>query len=521
MEKALRRYAMVDSLVSEEVPRGEKTALLLELSRQYHLSVSTLKRYLKKYEQERFDGLLPKEHRVDKGKSRAIPAEILKKAVELREEVRARSTEQIIAILDRLYPDYQGQVKRSTLARHFKQLGKTRQALRKEEKGYRRFQKRHRNDLWETDLCLPALQVRDADGQVKPAVLVAFIDDATRLCLAAEFHATQDAGVVESCFKKAVVKCGLPAAVYLDNGTQFVSEQITGACQSLGVRHLRAKPYYAEGKGKIERFWGTLQNSFVPEMQAMGMILSLQELSRYLWAWVEEYYHRRVHEELGETPLARWEHDPTPLRRVDAVTLEAAFLLKAERKVSKTSLVSLEGTRYLVDDSLAGRWVEVRYHPRECGRIQIWSEGRFIQYAEPYEIPTNVPRRPEPQPQPKPKTDGPNLVRMLAQEREAKLKARLESLRASGLPEPAPEPPFTETAFLTLLCTILERNLEPLESQWALQTWRKCGGLDRERTTNTLRRFIARDGLQKHLSYYLETITRAHLGTQKGDQCHV
>ena len=171
MEKGLRRYVMVDPLVSEEVPRGERTALLHDLSRQYNVSVSTLKRYRKRYEKERLDGLLPKERRADKGKSRRIPEEILQKAVELREEVRTRATEQIIAILDRLYPAHKGQIKRSTLARHFKQLGKTRQALRKESKSYRRFQKRHRNDLWETDICLPSLQVRDEDGQVRQAVL--------------------------------------------------------------------------------------------------------------------------------------------------------------------------------------------------------------------------------------------------------------------------------------------------------------------------------------------------------------
>lgn len=521
MEKGLRRYVMVDPLVSEEVPRGERTALLNDLSRQYNVSVSTLKRYRKRYEKERLDGLLPKENRADKGKSRKIPGEILQKAVELREEVRTRATEQIIAILDRLYPEHRGQIKRSTLARHFKQLGKTRQALRKESKSYRRFQKRHRNDLWETDICLPALQVRDEEGQVRQAVLVAFIDDATRLCVAAEFHATQDAGVVESCFKKAVVKHGLPAAVYLDNGAQFVSEQISEACKWLGVRHVRTKPYYAEGKGKIERYWGTVQGSLVPEIQAMEMIPNLQELNRYLWAWVEEYYHQRVHEELGETPQARWDRDPTPLRRVDDVTLEAAFLLRTERTVSKTSLVSLDSARYLVDDSLVGRRVEVRYHPRERGRIQIWSEGRFVQYAEPYEIPTNVPKRPGAGPQPKPKTGGPNLAKMLTEEREAKLRARLESLRASGLPEPASKPPFTETSFLALLCTTLERDLEPMESQWALEIWRMCGGLDRDRTSNALVRFAARNGLGKHLSYYLEAVKQAHLGIQKGGKSHV
>jgi hypothetical protein len=93
--------------------------------------------------------------------------------VELREAEPARSTFQIVDMLDRMYPQQQGPVKRSTLARHFRQLGKTRQVLDKEQKsGYRHFRKRHKGDLWETDICLPDLQVRDTDGQVRKAVLV-------------------------------------------------------------------------------------------------------------------------------------------------------------------------------------------------------------------------------------------------------------------------------------------------------------------------------------------------------------
>lgn len=518
IQKMFRRYAMVDPLVSENVPRGQRTALLQEQSSRYQVSVSTLKRYCKQYLEHRQDGLKPKDRRGDKGKPRKIPPEMLQKAVEIRESEPARSTDQVIAMLDRLFPEQAGQVKRSTLSRHLKQLGKTRQILCKEQKnGYRHYRKRHKGDLWQTDICEPALKVRDVDGQIKKAYLVAFIDNATGFCVAAQFHACLDGGIVESCLKSALTEHGLPAAIYLDNGAQFVSEQIREACNWLGIRHLRARARYGEGKGQIERHWRTVQESLVIELNAMEQTLTLAQLNTALRAWIEEYYHKRPYSDLKTPPEDLWRQDPTQLPRVDVVTLEAAFLLRDERKVSKTALVSLEGKKYLVHDDLASETVQVRYHPRQRDRIQIWVDGRFVQYAEPYEVPANSPKRPNPGAKTvSRRKGGPNLVEMLVAEREQKLAQRLDSIRSAGRTTPDAVWAFTESEFVTLLCSLLGRTLEPLETEWAMTTWRRCGGLERERATTALTRFAARQGVKMHLSYYLDAVERAHLQARKG-----
>jgi transposase InsO family protein len=423
----------------------------------------TLKRYCKQYQERRQDGLKPKDRRSDKGKPRKIPPEMLQKAVEIRESEPARSTDQVIAMLDRLFPEQAGQVKRSTL------------------------------------------------------YLVAFIDNATGFCVAAQFHASLDGGIVASCLKSALTEHGLPAAIYLDNGAQFVSEQIREACNWLGIRHWRARARYGEGKGQIERHWKTVQESLVIELNAMAQTLTLAQLNSALRAWIEEYYHKRPYSDLKTPPGDLWRQDPTQLPRVDAVTLEAAFLLRDERKVSKTALVSLEGVKYLVHDDLASETVQVRYHPRQRDRIQIWVDGRFVQYAEPYEVPANSPKRPNPEAKTVPRRKGgPNLVEMLVAEREQKLAQRLDSIRSAGRTTPDAARAFTESEFVTLLCSLLGRTLEPLETEWAMTTWRRCGGLERERATTALTRFAARQGVKMHLSYYLDAVERAHLQARKG-----
>lgn len=151
---------------------------------------------------------------------------------------------------------------------------------------------------------------------------------------------------------------GWPTAVFVDKGSQFVSEQVKGACEALGVRHLAAKPYSPESKGKVERALGSLQRELVPELNALGRTMHLAELNQYLHAWLDAY-HQREHRELKAPPQVRWEQDPTPLRVPDPLRLEAAFLLSTNRLVNRTALVSLDRRRYLVDDSLVGRGVQV------------------------------------------------------------------------------------------------------------------------------------------------------------------
>ena len=69
---------------------------------------------------------------------------------------------------------------------------------------------------------------------------------------------------------------------------------------------LHAKPYAAWSRGKIERFFRTLQESFLPQLR-FEPATDLEELNRRLWHWIENVYHRRAHAALGgKTPLERF-----------------------------------------------------------------------------------------------------------------------------------------------------------------------------------------------------------------------
>lgn len=519
--RALRRYALIDPVVDRKLVRGEKTAFLREQAQKNGVSLATLKRYCKNFRLRRLDGLVPSRQRADKGKPRRIPAEILGLAITLREELPDRTTTTIISMLEDRHPEFKGQIKRSTLDRHFRGLGKSRAQLKiVQPKPRRQFAKTARNALWQTDLCILPLYAHDEYGEVKQVVVAAMLDDATRLLVHLEAHLTQDAGVVESCFKKAVLKHGLPLGVFFDNGSQFICEQFTGALETLGVSALRAKPRSPESKGKIERLFQTLQTSLLPELKALGGTLSLVDVNRYLAAWVEKY-HSTAHRELPEetpTPEERWQADLTPLRQVDPVRLEAAFLLKAKRRVGRTQLVELGGRRYLAGEVSVGTKVEVRYHPRQPESVQIWLDDAFVQVAGLYITPENAPKLPAVEPVTSGPGTGLNFAQMLLEQYQTKLRERY---RQASFARPPEEPmPFTEGAFLALLGEFLGRKLEPVEQDLGLETWHLFGRLDRNWTEVALRRFMQRRGQGLHIAYYLEAIANEHRRGQ-GVKSHV
>lgn len=505
---ALRRYAMIDALADRTLERGEKATLLADARQRYGVSHSTLKRYLKRYQTQRIDGL-ERQPRTDKGTPRRVPPEALDLAAQLRAEQPSRTTPILIAMLEDAHPEWSGLLKRSTLDRHLAKLGKSRKLLGQDRKPRRRFAKTARGALMQMDICIPALWVADEHGEVKQSVLVLAVDDATRYVCWLEAFVTQDGGVVETTFKKAVLRCGLPTAVFVDNGSQFVSEQFTAACEALGVKHLTAKPYSPESKGKVERLLGTLQRALVPELNALGRTLTVPELNQYLQAWVEREYHCKEHRELKVTPAERWQQDPTPLRMPDPLRLEAAFLLQTKRLVNRTALVSLDRKRYLVHDSLVGRTVEVRYHPRRPESVQIWLEDRFVQEAKLYQTPANVPHTERPEPEPA--RTGLNRAEQLHARRQADLKRQVQTAGfAHRTTQPAPAA-WTEGRLVTLLEKALGRSLEAVERTLVHKAWPLCSAVGEAAAERELRRFLNRHGANHHISVYLERISRQHL----------
>ena len=86
--------------------------------------------------------------------------------------------------------------------------------------------------------------------------------------------------------------------VMTDNGSPYISTAHALACQRLGLRHLRTRPYRPRTNGKAERFIQTLLAGW-----AYGRIYaSSRERTAALPAWLNHYNFTRPHGSLGHKP---------------------------------------------------------------------------------------------------------------------------------------------------------------------------------------------------------------------------
>jgi len=87
-----------------------------------------------------------------------------------------------------------------------------------------------------------------------------------------------------------------------DNGSAYRSTVHAIACRSLGIRHLRTRPYRPQTNGKAERLIRTMLGGW-----AYGAFYrNSTERAAALDGWLHYYNHQRPHSALGrKTPIAR------------------------------------------------------------------------------------------------------------------------------------------------------------------------------------------------------------------------
>ena len=382
-EEGLRRYRIIAPLLEKGLAECEKRPIRRLIRDQEGISGRTLRRYVAAFKREGFDGLLPRE-RKDKGSCKAISAEVLKLAAQIRRELPDRSAERVRQLL----ASEGHSVARSTLERHLRQQGLSGREIKAAQKqvSSRRFNRQGRNTLWQADLKYgPYLPDPKNPGIKIKTYLIAIIDDATRLVVQAEFYASQKLPVLEDSFRKAILRCGAPDNLYVDNGKIFVSQWLRLACAKLRIRHLNTKAYSAESKGKIERFNRTAEE-FLQEAR-LGKPQTMEQLNALFRAWLSEGYNHREHSALaGKTPAQAFTQDTKVLRFPSPEALREAFLWEKTPKVDKSGCISLNSVCYEVGVEYIGKQVLVRYDPFDLSLIEVWSGGEKKKLASPANI---------------------------------------------------------------------------------------------------------------------------------------
>lgn len=427
-EEGLRRYRIIVPLLDESLSESEKRDIRWLTCSRESISDRTLRRYVAAFKRGGFDALLPNE-RKDKGSCKAIPAQALEMAAELRRELPGRSAERI----QQLLASEGYSVARSTLERHLRQQGLSGREIKAERKevASRRFNRVGRNTLWQADLKYgPYLPERNRPGRKMRTYLLAIIDDATRLVVHAEFYDNQKLPVLEDTLRKAIIKCGAPDNLYVDQGKIFVSQWLRLACAKLRIRHLNARAYSPEAKGKIER-WNRTADEFIQEAR-LEKPQTLEQLNGLFRAWLSEGYNHREHAALaGKSPAQAFTQDTKPLRFPGPEALREAFLWEKTPKVDKAGCISLNGLRYDVGVEYIRKHVLARYDPFDLSVVEVWSEGEKKKLVSPAnfgEYNQNV-KKPVEELE---KASQSRLLRLLESESKKRLKQQLGAFRLGG-----------------------------------------------------------------------------------------
>jgi putative transposase len=396
------------------------------------VSVPTLRRWEKAYRQGGFEALKPKP-RADRGQSRVLSDQTLQRAEALKRELPTRSARTIIDILrrDPASPAAEPSLAERTLRRHLNQRGLTRARLTAHSTAFRRFQRAHSGDLWQSDaMDGPSLPDPAHPAAQRQTFLFAFLDDYSRLVPHAQFYWNEQTPRLEDCLKRAISRHGCPLAIYADQGQVYRSNQLDTACATLGIQRILAQPYSPQAKGKIERFFGFVQSAFIPELALSTSVNTLDNLNQALLAWIEVVYHRKVHSETGQTPLDRYRTDDAPtVRPVDSLTLRDAFLFRATRRVDKTAHIAFQGNRYTVPGYLSGQTVELRYDPFDLTNVQVWLNNQPLAQAQPAHLQSTIEQglTPDPIPPAQPST-GLDYLALLRQEHQKLLREQFPTL---------------------------------------------------------------------------------------------
>jgi putative transposase len=241
-----------------------------------------------------------------------------------------------------------------------------------------RFEASRVNELWVGDgLVGPVIAGRRS-------VLVAFLDDHARAFMGYRWSTSEDAVRAAAALRAGVAARGLPQAIYLDNGSGFVSGSLLRACAVLGVRLIHSRPGKPQGRGKIERVFRTVRDQFLVEVDP-ELVSDLARLNQLFAAWVETVYHHAVHSETGATPLERLGSAPPPAVPGPEL-LREAFLWSETRTVAKTATVSMHANTYEVDAALIGRKVELVFDPFDLATIEVRWNNRPMGIAVPVTI---------------------------------------------------------------------------------------------------------------------------------------
>lgn len=257
------------------------------------------------------------------------------------------------------------------------------------------------NEQWQADHTLLDIAILDTTGNPARPWLTIVLDDYSRAVAGYTlFLGDPTAEQTALALHQAVSRktnpgwpiTGLPDVLYSDHGSDFTSARLQRVCLDTHIQLIHSKVGVPQGRGKIERFYGTITTELLPHLSGYiphgtngtpitPATLTLEQLDSILEQFIVNDYNHREHSETGDAPAHRWSasgfipRSPAHPEDLDLLLLTAA----ATRRVQRDG-IQFSGTRYIspVFAAYVGEDVTVRYDPRDVSEIRVFWNDTFL-----------------------------------------------------------------------------------------------------------------------------------------------
>jgi putative transposase len=261
---------------------------------------------------------------------------------------------------------------------------------------------RHRADtanaIWQADHTMLDLLILDQRGKSARPWLTTVIDDYSRavagimVFLGAPSILNTSLALRQAIWRKgdaAWPVCGIPNVLYVDHGSDFTSKHLDQVAASLRFRIVYSAVARPQGRGKVERLFGTLNSELLPELPGhlvngkptSAPKLSLAELDRAITAYISNTYHVRIHSETEQTPLDAWQGKGFLPRLPESFEeLDLLLVMHAKPRTVQRDGIHFQGLRYQHPTmaGYVGDAVTIRYDPRDLSEIRVFYRNTFL-----------------------------------------------------------------------------------------------------------------------------------------------
>jgi len=257
------------------------------------------------------------------------------------------------------------------------------------------------NEQWQADHTLLDVAILDKAGTPVRPWLTIVLDDYSRAIAGYTLFigaptAEQTALALHQAINRktnpAWPVTGLPDVLYSDHGSDFTSARLERVCLDTHIQLIHSRVGVPQGRGKIERFYGTVTTELLPHLPGhiphgtngnpiTPPALTLEQLDGIMERFIVTEYNQRQHSETGQAPADRWSasgfipRSPAHPEDLDLLLLTAATTRRVQRdgiQFSSTRYVSPILAAYIGED------VTVRYDPRDVAEIRVYWGDTFL-----------------------------------------------------------------------------------------------------------------------------------------------